>query len=145
MKLLNILILLLCLCSVMPTICFINYKHIQNENKSTKIKPSFYTEEFRITAYCPCEYCCGKYADGITANGHVIKRGDKFVAAPSAIPFNTKMDIPVYGKQIKVLDRGGVIEERKHNHRRLDIYFHSHREAKQWGIRYYRVKVYNAK
>jgi len=36
----------------------------------------------RVTAYCSCEICCGEYSDGVTASGHVIQEGDRFVAAP---------------------------------------------------------------
>ncbi|NIU84285.1 MAG: hypothetical protein GWN64_12635, partial [Candidatus Thorarchaeota archaeon] len=35
--------------------------------------------DMRVTAYCPCSKCCGKYADGITASGHKIQPGDAFV------------------------------------------------------------------
>ena len=28
-----------------------------------------------VSAYCPCERCCGVYADGITASGHVYPAG----------------------------------------------------------------------
>ena len=42
---------------------------------------------FTVTAYCPCELCCGEWSDGVTANGHVIRPGDRFVAADSMIPY----------------------------------------------------------
>jgi len=73
--------------------------------------------KYRVTAYCPCEKCCGKFADGITASGHVIKPGDKFVAAPKSIPFGTVLDVPGYGI-VKVEDRGGAIKDG-----RLDVFF----------------------
>jgi 3D (Asp-Asp-Asp) domain-containing protein len=38
---------------------------------------------------------------------------------------------------IKVLDRGGAIREN-----RLDVFFHSHEEALQWGVKYIDVKVH---
>ena len=88
-----------------------------------------------VSAYCPCELCCGVYADGVTASGHVIQPGDKFVAAPKHIPFGTVLIIPGYG-EVEVLDRGGAIKGNK-----LDIFFATHKEALQWGRQQIAVKV----
>ncbi|OHB58354.1 MAG: hypothetical protein A2173_09170 [Planctomycetes bacterium RBG_13_44_8b] len=93
----------------------------------------------RVTAYCPCEKCCGEYADGVTACGHVIKSGDTFAAADRRYPFGTEMIIEGYnnGQPIKVLDRGGAIRGD-----RLDLFFHTHEEALQWGVHYIDVKIH---
>ena len=90
-------------------------------------------ELMEITAYCPCERCCGKWADGYTASGHKIQPGDKFAAAPKHIPFGTMLDIPSYGI-VPVLDRGGAITVSK-----LDVFFPSHQEALDWGRKYLEV------
>lgn len=96
------------------------------------------TVQMRVTAYCPCKKCCGKYSDGITAHGHKIRPGDAFVAADKEYPFGTEMIIAGYknGQPVKVLDRGGVIVGN-----RLDVFFHSHEEALKWGVRHLGVKV----
>jgi len=92
----------------------------------------------KVTGYCPCSKCCGKHADGITANGHKIQPGDTFVAADKRYSFGTEMIIEGYGnsKTVKVLDRGGAIRGNK-----LDAFFHTHQEALEWGVRYIDVKV----
>ena len=88
-----------------------------------------------VSAYCPCSRCCGKYSDGITANGYRIQPGDKFCAADKRFPFGTVLDIPGYGK-VPVLDRGGAIKGNK-----LDVYFPTHQEALNFGRQYLTVKV----
>ena len=90
---------------------------------------------FRVSAYCPCSKCCGKWSDGITASGHVIKTGDKFVAAPPGYSFGTVIEIPGYGK-VPVLDRGGAIKGN-----RLDCYFDTHQEALNWGVKMLKVRI----
>ena len=84
----------------------------------------------RVTAYCPCSRCCGKFSDGITASGYRIQPGDKFCAAPESFQFGTMLDVPGYGI-VPVLDRGGVITAG-----RLDLYFDTHQAALKWGIKY---------
>ena len=98
------------------------------------------TVRMRVTAYCPCSRCCGQYADGITACGHVIQPGDTFVAADKRYAFGTKLIIPGYdsGRTVNVLDRGGAIKGN-----RVDVFFPSHQEALEWGVKYLDVKVYN--
>jgi len=94
--------------------------------------------KFVVTAYCPCKECCGKHADGVTASGHVIQQGDKFCAADPSIPFNTMLIIDGYNdnKPVPVLDRGGAIKGY-----RLDVYFDTHAEARQWGVRECEVRI----
>lgn len=96
------------------------------------------TVKIRVTAYCPCPKCCGEYSDGITANGHKINPGDTFVAADKKYSFGTEMIIPGYNNSepVKVLDRGGAIQGN-----RLDVFFATHQEALEWGVRNLDVKV----
>ncbi len=86
----------------------------------------------RVTAYCPCRICCGKFSDGFTACNHRIQPGDVFVAADKAYRFRTEMIIPGYNanRPVQVLDRGRVIVGN-----RLDVFFNSHETAKKWGVR----------
>ena len=102
------------------------------------VKGSWYTVRMRVTAYCPCSKCCGKYSDGITANGHTIRWGDRFVAAPRGVSFGTEMVIPGYNssKSVKVFDRGRLITDGK-----LDVFFNTHSQAKRWGVKHLNVRV----
>lgn len=95
-------------------------------------------QTYVVTAYCPCSRCCGRWANVFprrTASGHIIKEGDKFVAAPKGVPFGTILCIPGYGT-VRVEDRGGAIKEG-----RLDVFFPTHKEARIWGKQRLRVKM----
>jgi 3D (Asp-Asp-Asp) domain-containing protein len=96
------------------------------------------TIRMRVTGYCPCAKCCGKCSDGRTASGHTVREGDTFVAADRRYAFGTEIIVPGYNNSapVEVLDRGGAIHGN-----RLDVFFNSHKEAKQWGVRYLWVKV----
>jgi len=96
------------------------------------------TVRMRVTAYCPCERCCGRYSNGQTACGYKIRPDDAFVAADKKYSFGTEMLIAGYNnaEPVKVLDRGGAIHGN-----RLDVFFASHNEALNWGVRYLDVKV----
>ena len=91
----------------------------------------------RVTAYCACEKCCGRWADGITASGHIIVRDDCFVAAPRSLPFGTMLIVPGYnaGEPVPVRDRGGAITEG-----RIDVFFGTHQQALEWGVQLLRVR-----
>ncbi len=95
--------------------------------------------QMRVTAYCPCDKCCGEYADGVTASQHEIEPGDAFVAADSRYAFGTEMVVPGYNtnRPVKVMDRGGAIQGS-----RLDVFFATHQEALEWGVRNLDVKVF---
>ncbi len=110
-----------------------------NADEVKKSYGPYRTRTMRVTAYCACRRCCGKWSDGRTASGHRIRRGQVFCAADKAIPFNTVIAVPGYnhGQPIHVLDRGRVIRGN-----RLDIYFRSHRKAKAWGVKYLKCRIY---
>lgn len=98
------------------------------------------TVEMRVTAYCPCPKCTGTGSPGITASGYEIQPGDAFVAADKRYPFGTKMIIPGYNddQPVEVLDRGGAIKGD-----RIDVFFPTHDEALEWGVKNLSVKIQN--
>ncbi len=96
------------------------------------------TVRMRVTAYCACAKCCGKFSDGITADNHRIRRGDTFAAADKKYGFGTELVVPGYNgsEPVQVKDRGKAIKGN-----RLDVFYHTHRKARQWGVQYLDVKV----
>lgn len=96
--------------------------------------------EYKLTAYCACEKCCGYWAtvrpldeDGkpivYTSNMSVAKQGVTVAADTNVLPFGTKIIID--GHEYTVQDRGSAIKGN-----RIDIYFESHEEALQLGVQY---------
>ena len=113
----------------------------QLEKQNAKAaKPKKLIISMKVTAYCPCEKCCGKWADGITASGHKIQPGDAFVAADKRYPFGTKVIVPGYenNQPVKVLDRGGAIKGN-----RIDVFFSTHQEALEWGVKKLQIEILN--
>jgi 3D (Asp-Asp-Asp) domain-containing protein len=100
--------------------------------------PQWKIVRMRVTAYCTCPKCCGKFSDGLTANMHKVRRGDVFVAADKRIPFGTGIIIPGYNEDrpVEVKDRGRLIRGN-----RLDVFFNNHQVAKKWGAKYLDVMV----
>jgi 3D (Asp-Asp-Asp) domain-containing protein len=100
--------------------------------------PKWKVVRMRVTAYCTCPKCCGRFSDGITANLYKIRPGDTFVAADKRYAFGTQMIIPGYSSEraVEVKDRGRLIKGN-----RLDVFFNSHKKAQKWGARYLDVLV----
>ena len=88
--------------------------------------------KYKLTAYCPCEKCNGKWAGGITATGVMAKSGHTIAVDPSVIPYGTK--IVIWGHTYVAEDCGGAIKGN-----RIDIYFDTHEEALEFGVRYAEV------
>jgi 3D (Asp-Asp-Asp) domain-containing protein len=95
-------------------------------------------EEWKVTAYCGCEKCCGKWSDGYFASGKKVYVGG---VAINWLPFGTKVLID--GKEYTVEDRGAKsIFGSKHNHKKaVDIYFESHQEALNFGVKRLKVEI----
>ena len=100
-------------------------ENVKFEAETTE-KP--YTEkEMIITAYCPCEKCCGEN-DGITASGTKAKQGRTVAVDPRYIPYGT--EIIIDGQTYIAEDCGGAIKGN-----RLDIYFDDHISAIEFGVK----------
>ena len=89
--------------------------------------------EFKLTGYCACEYCCGK-TDGITATGTKAKAGRTIAVDPSVIPYGSV--VKINNIEYVAEDCGGAIKNNK-----IDIFFDSHEEALEWGVKYAEVFV----
>ena len=89
--------------------------------------------EFKLTGYCACEYCCGK-TDGITATGTVATAGRTIAVDPSIIPYGSI--VKINNIEYVAEDCGGAIKDNK-----VDIFFDSHEEALQWGVKYAEVFI----
>lgn len=105
-----------------------NYTKEYSANKTTQRQD---LGKFTITAYCPCEICCGKN-DGITASGKKATANNTIAADTSILPMGSKVQID--GKTYTVEDTGGAIKGK-----RIDIFFNTHQEALNYGKRYANV------
>ena len=99
---------------------------VQETNEQLKNEPIFESlGMFELTAYCPCTKCCGK-SDGITATGTKAKAGRTIAVDPRVIPYSSK--VIINGNEYIAEDCGGSI-----NGNRIDVYFDTHTEAKNFG------------
>lgn len=84
-----------------------------------------YLGNLKLTAYCNCAVCCGRWAGGPTASGKMPVQGRTI--ATGVLPFGTKLNIG--GKIYTVEDRGTP-----YGH--IDIYMERHADAEEFGVRY---------
>lgn len=88
--------------------------------------------EFKLTAYCPCAKCCGKWANGITATGMTATEGRTVAVDPRVIPYGSTVTLYYEDGTVHTYtaeDCGGAIKGN-----RLDIYFDDHQAALQFGV-----------
>ena len=98
---------------------------------------------FKLTAYCSCSLCCGKWAYNrpVDENGNEIvygsigerlKEGYSIAVDPSVIAYNSK--VIINDKVYEAQDCGGAIKGN-----RIDVYFSSHEDALNHGVKYAEV------
>ena len=116
-------------------VLFDNYKNQAKTVPTIKTLASRGTTQgkFKISAYCHCSKCCGK-SNGITATGTKVTANRTIAVDPKVIPLGSKVIID--GQTYVAEDTGGNIKGNK-----IDIYFSTHQEALNWGIRYKDVEV----
>lgn len=89
----------------------------------------------RVTAYCagPCSVC---QTTGVTSTGRSAYT-DGVAVDPTEIRHGSRLDIPGYGNWVKADDIGGAITTGK-----LDVRCQTHSEAKAFGTKYLRVRIW---
>lgn len=94
---------------------------------------------FTLTAYCPCEKCCGVWSHNrptddmgneivIGAFGCRLVPGVSVAVDPEVIPYGTELEID--GAKYIAHDCGGSIKGN-----RIDVYFADHQEALIFGVK----------
>lgn len=95
---------------------------------------------FKLTGYCKCSLCCGKWANnrpnGVVygAIGEELKEGYSIAVDPTVIPYRT--EVIINGHTYKAQDCGGAIKGN-----RIDVYFEDHNDALEFGVQYAEVFV----
>ena len=118
--------------SVPRSVC----RHMEVQKvKVQKVKvnpnPTINLGEFKLTAYCDCQKCCGK-TDGITATGTKATQGRTIAVDPNVIPYGS--EVIINGHTYIAEDCGGAIDN-KH----IDVFFEDHEEALLFGVNYANV------
>jgi 3D (Asp-Asp-Asp) domain-containing protein len=91
--------------------------------------------EFTLTHYCPCELCCGEWADGITYTGTTATEGRTIAVDPDVIPLGSTVVID--GHEYIAEDIGGAIRGN-----RIDIFMRDHLVALMAGVKTAEVFIY---
>ena len=89
---------------------------------------------FKVTHYCGCSKCCGKWSSGsesdaIGASGTKLKAYQSIAVDPNVIPLGTILHDST-GKQYVAEDTGSAI-----NGYRIDIFTGNHQAAKELGVK----------
>lgn len=99
--------------------------------------------EFKLTAYCSCKKCCGRWARNrpvdaegnpivIGASGEELVPGTSIAVDRDVIPMGS--EVVINGQTYTAHDSGGDIKGNW-----IDVYMSSHQEAKEFGVQYAEV------
>lgn len=84
--------------------------------------------EYKITYYCNCRRCCGKWSGGPTASGEMPEEG-RTVASSMKLGTHLMIDGHEY-----------VVEDRGVTGKHIDVFMESHQECLDNGVDYLEVK-----
>lgn len=91
-----------------------------------------YLGEFTVTAYCPCEICCGEWTGSQTASGAIPTSNRTVGVDWSMISPGTTIYIDEIGEYI-VEDKLSEWVCERYDGMIIDIYFDTHEEATSFG------------
>lgn len=94
----------------------------QVENTTAKV-----INNCKITAYCPCSKCCGKWSDGLDYSGNLCEENKTIAVDKNIIPLGS--DVYINGVWYKATDTGV-----RGNH--IDVYMSDHKAAREFGVKY---------
>ncbi len=121
------------------------------KEKTEAVKPVVAGQvvKMKVTAYCPCEKCCGKWAlrqaqgKRTTATGDDAYVCDGVAADFELLPKRTLLEIPGAGVK-EVDDTGGAMRKAARQNPpvyHIDLRFPTHKEALKWGVKWLEVRV----
>ena len=119
-------------------------EQIEVEQEPEKEEPKLVSlGDFRLTAYCSCKKCCGKWADNrpVDENGNQIVCGasgavlESGFSCASPLEFGTQIELNGIGL-VEVQDRTSNWIVNKYGNNVIDIYMNDHEKAKIFGVRY---------
>lgn len=99
--------------------------------------------EYTVTAYCPCEICCGDYSDPArprTASGTIATEGRTCGADWDTLGEGTIIEIEGVGERT-VEDSGADWVGDRYSNKYIDVYFDTHDEAVEFGKRVCTIKI----
>ena len=108
---------------------------IETNEKLEKNSNRKFVGYFKITHYCNCSKCCGKWAGGATASGTTPKEGRTIAVDPKVIPLGSCVEINGVSGYVAE-DTGGAIKGNK-----IDVFVSSHSKALKLGV-LHNVPVY---
>lgn len=85
--------------------------------------------EYKLTFYCNCRKCCGKWSGGPTASGTMPVQGR--TVACGSLPLGTHIIIEGMGEF--------VVEDRGVRGRHIDVFMNSHSECLRNGVKHAEV------
>ena len=95
------------------------------------VQSETYIGVYKLTAYCACEKCCGKWAGGTTASGTIPAEGR--TVSCNSLPMGTQIKID--GQVYTVEDTGNMASNV------IDVYYDSHSAALEFGVKYADVYI----
>lgn len=106
---------------------------VQAEKHTVKKKKAVW-KKYKVTAYCPCHKCSGRWGR-MTSTGTTAKQGRTIAVDPKVIPYGTKLHLKGIGKYTAE-DCGAKIKGNK-----LDVYFDNHEDAVNFGVQTVKVRI----
>ena len=122
-RLKKLLILFLLITTLIPTI-----NVYAATSKTTYVTEKTYLGKFKITYYCPCSKCSGKWGRK-TSTGKLAKEGRTIAVDSKVIPYGSK--IKIGSKTYVAEDCGGAIKGK-----RIDVFIESHKKCIKNGVKY---------
>ena len=107
-----------------PLVCLADNTEIVSEDVTAPAGHWVDMGSYKLTFYCNCRRCCGKWAGGPTASGTMPAEGR--TVACGALPLGTRILIAGQGEFI--------VEDRGVSGRHIDIYMDSHSACLQKGV-----------
>ena len=98
----------------------------------------------KVTAYCLCKICCGKWAESETrktSTGDNAKVYDGVAADPKLLLYRTRLIIPGLGEKEVDDTGGGMRQSAKQGVYHIDVRMPSHSEARRFGVRWLDVEI----